>query len=333
MTKISDKPAYPSKVDIVETDYVVGTDSEVLKLTTKSFSFGGIRDFVLAGASPEEGGVLKIFEITYSGVDYDTPSEVLNSLLPNYTVLRYQILIVTVNGYKWIFKLQNVVVGFEQTPVSDSDFIVLPTSIGPTGNGISSITKTNTVGLVDTYTITYTNASTSTFNLTNGSQGPTGPQGNPGTPGAAGKGISTIVKTSTVGAVDTYTITFTDSSTTTFNITNGVNGTNAVNDNQKIITYPTDFTVGNYVLLNADNDFTFFIENGSNAVSITVPAGLVGKFQAGFIQRGTGDVTFVSSGTTITNPIGLKNKGVGYSTYIIQKASTNVYNLLGNTKA
>ena len=39
---------------------------------------------------------------------------------------------------------------------------------GPTGNGISSITKTSTSGYVDTYTITYTNGTTSTFEVTNG---------------------------------------------------------------------------------------------------------------------------------------------------------------------
>ena len=39
---------------------------------------------------------------------------------------------------------------------------------GPTGNGIASITKTSTSGLVDTYTITYTNGDTTTFTVTNG---------------------------------------------------------------------------------------------------------------------------------------------------------------------
>jgi hypothetical protein len=42
---------------------------------------------------------------------------------------------------------------------------------GPTGNGIASITKTGTSGLVDTYTITYTNGNTTTFTVTNGQNG------------------------------------------------------------------------------------------------------------------------------------------------------------------
>ena len=42
---------------------------------------------------------------------------------------------------------------------------------GETGNGIASITKTSTVGLVDTYTITYTDGTTTTFEVTNGQDG------------------------------------------------------------------------------------------------------------------------------------------------------------------
>lgn len=42
---------------------------------------------------------------------------------------------------------------------------------GATGNGIASITKTGSQGLVDTYTITYTNGTTSTFTVTNGQNG------------------------------------------------------------------------------------------------------------------------------------------------------------------
>ncbi len=73
---------------------------------------------------------------------------------------------------------------------------------GATGNGISSIAKTGTSGLVDTYTITFTNNNTTTFTVTNG------------------KGISSISKTGTSGLVDTYTITYNDGTTSTFEVTN-----------------------------------------------------------------------------------------------------------------
>ena len=44
---------------------------------------------------------------------------------------------------------------------------------GETGNGIASIEKTDTVGLVDTYTITFTNGSTFNFTVTNANAGNT----------------------------------------------------------------------------------------------------------------------------------------------------------------
>lgn len=72
---------------------------------------------------------------------------------------------------------------------------------GEAGNDIQSVEKTATSGLVDTYTITLTDGSTYTFNVTNG------------------KSIVSIDKTSSVGYVDTYTITYNDGTTDTFEIT------------------------------------------------------------------------------------------------------------------
>ena len=54
---------------------------------------------------------------------------------------------------------------------------------GDTGNGISSIAKTKTEGLVDTYTITYTNGTTTKFTVTNGANGQQGIQGEKGEDG------------------------------------------------------------------------------------------------------------------------------------------------------
>ncbi|MBQ7292817.1 MAG: hypothetical protein IJW79_03650, partial [Clostridia bacterium] len=127
---------------------------------------------------------------------------------------------------------------------------------GDTGNGIASIAKTGTEGLVDTYTITFTDGTSTTFTVTNGAQGIQGIQGNPGadghTPvitiqggywyvdgvntnqaaqgvkGDTGNGIASIAKTGTEGLVDTYTITFTDGTTTTFTVTNGAQGEQGV---------------------------------------------------------------------------------------------------------
>lgn len=83
---------------------------------------------------------------------------------------------------------------------------------GDTGNGIASVEKTASSGLVDTYTITYTDGTTSTFSVTNGAAG------------ADGRGISNIKKISSVENVDTYRINYTDGSFSLFNVTNGENG-------------------------------------------------------------------------------------------------------------
>lgn len=80
---------------------------------------------------------------------------------------------------------------------------------GPEGVGIVSIEKTATAGLVDTYTVTYTDGNTDTFTVTNG---------------AKGVGIISIEKTATAGLVDTYTITLSDGNTYDFTVTNGSGG-------------------------------------------------------------------------------------------------------------
>lgn len=54
---------------------------------------------------------------------------------------------------------------------------------------IVSITKTSTEGLVDTYTITYTDGTTTTFSVTNGANGADGAQGAAGAAGQDGVGI------------------------------------------------------------------------------------------------------------------------------------------------
>ncbi len=129
---------------------------------------------------------------------------------------------------------------------------------GKDGRGVVSIEKTKTEGLVDTYTITYTDNTVAYFTVTNGAQGAQGEQGIQGiqgekgedghTPvitiqngywyidgqttgvlaegikGDTGNGISDISKTGTEGLVDTYTITYTNGDTATFTVTNGAQG-------------------------------------------------------------------------------------------------------------
>lgn len=63
-----------------------------------------------------------------------------------------------------------------------------------------------------------------------GATGATGAKGDTGNTGATGNGIASVIRTSGTGAAgttDTYTITFTDSTTTTFGVYNGADGSGA----------------------------------------------------------------------------------------------------------
>ena len=181
--------------------------------------------------------------------------------------------------------------------VKENDSWVLKNNIkgqpGEEGVGIASVEKTDTTGLVDTYTITYSdstneNPHTQTFTVTNGEEGnkiivgsvaptdaisanvgdnylnvadwhyyvltDTGWDDKGSIKGEEGVSIVSVEKTSTNELVDTYTITYSDSTnenphTSTFAVTNGKNGTSvktghrdprAVNDDP---TTPQDETL------------------------------------------------------------------------------------------
>ncbi len=77
--------------------------------------------------------------------------------------------IMSTNG-EYVTTIKNLVVTIGETPAVECRSIV-------------SIEKTKTVGLVDTYTITYTDGTTSTFTVTNGEDGSQGIQGEKGEDG------------------------------------------------------------------------------------------------------------------------------------------------------
>jgi hypothetical protein len=138
--------------------------------------------------------------------------------------------------------------------------------------------------------------------------------------------------TTITGTYPNFTI---SSVNTTYTAGNGLvlTGTVFSLDNlQKVITYPTDFTGSDYTISNADNNYEIIINNGATPVNIIVPSGLSNAIGIGFTQKGTGDVSYVSSGTVIHNPIGFKIKGQYYQTYLSQEALTNIFYLGGNTK-
>ena len=108
---------------------------------------------------------------------------------------------------------------------------------GQAGQSIKEIKKTSTSGLVDTYTITLTDGTKKSFNVSNG------------------KGIKSIAKTSTNGLVDTYTTTYNDGTTSTFTVKNGAKGDTGNIENLLDRTYP----VGSiYMSVNSTDPSTLF---------------------------------------------------------------------------
>lgn len=110
----------------------------------------------------------------------------------------------------------------------DSQWIFITDFSGAQGikgeTGATPIIRIGTVTSGSTPSVTISGtAEEPVFNfvLQPGEQGRTG---DTGLKGDTGNGIASIVKTASAGLIDTYTITFTDGTTTTFNVTNGQDG-------------------------------------------------------------------------------------------------------------
>ena len=131
---------------------------------------------------------------------------------------------------------------------------------GNTGNGITSIVKTSSSGLVDTYTITYDNGNTQTFTVTNGQDGaaatisvgtvttgaegsnaevtnvgtsnaaifdfviPKGDTGETGATGAQGVSVTGVSLISTSGLDKTYRMTFSNNTHFDYIVSDGAAG-------------------------------------------------------------------------------------------------------------
>jgi hypothetical protein len=90
----------------------------------------------------------------------------------------------------------------------------------------------------------------------------------------------------------------------------------------------------NYTLSNSDHNTTIIVTNNTTPITITIPNTItILGFCVGFIQEGTGDVTFNGPSIVLVNTNGTKSKGQGYQTFIERKLNTSTYFLLGNTKA
>lgn len=120
---------------------------------------------------------------------------------------------------------------------------------GLTGNGITSVSKTSSSGLVDYYTVLFDDGNTASFTVTNGSN------------------ISTISKTSSTGLQDTYTVLLTNGQTTTFTVNNGKSITSiawASTTSPSGVPHVAGAT-DTYVISYNDNDTSSFqVYNGAN---------------------------------------------------------------------
>ena len=94
-----------------------------------------------------------------------------------------------------------------------------------------------------------------------GDTGAQGAKGDKGDTGAVGNGIASIAKTKTEGNVDTYTITFTDGTSTTFAVTNGENGENGEDGITPTISISTD---GYWVINGSKTEVKALGVNGTN---------------------------------------------------------------------
>lgn len=140
---------------------------------------------------------------------------------------------------------------------------------GTDGRAITSVTKTGTSGLVDTYKIQFSDNTSTTFTVTNGSS------------------IKSIAKTGTNGLVDTYTVTLTDNTSSTFTVTNGngiasitlQSGTHAAGTTD---VYKITFDNGQYT--------TFSVYNGLNGSGSVVSVNEKSPDAAGNVTLTASDV-------------------------------------------
>ena len=158
---------------------------------------------------------------------------------------------------------------------------------GTDGVGISSITyKEEDQHGNYVYTVLLTDSNSYEITCPKGPQGATGQTGQTG---ATGNGIASIEKTSTVGLVDTYTITYTNGDTDTFTVTNG-----------------TTYTAGDYIKITSGeisvnreipaNNYSYEIvtkSTGGNDASVTVK-----KYANGTLISST-DYLYNQTGTAV----------------------------------
>lgn len=238
---------------------------------------------------------------------------------------------------------------------------------GTNGISITGVTFLGSAGLNDTYRISFSNGTFFDYNVVNGQNGTNGitpimtrSSNTSETIASSGSKTFSFVSTPNLGWAygmrlrfaniggaymegvitsvgPTAVVATMDNSSGAGTFTSwsiGIAGDVGKSDNpQKTITYPADFTSDNYDLTAADDNYTIYIDNGSNNITITVDDALPSKIITAFVQKGSGLVTFVASATVINSPTGgLKIKGQRYCVAVEREVASTEFTLLGNTK-
>ena len=144
-----------------------------------------------------------------------------------------------------------------------------------------------------------------------------------------GAGVEVYKDSTIVGDVIQFNLKTITSTKSSINIEGGLNELNfEVNNLQKIIT-------SNYTLTNDDDKYTIFVDNAYSNVLLNIPDDLVDNFCCTLIQKGTGEVAVVTTGTSsLSYPSTLQNviKGQNYWALIEKELNLNNYFLIGSLK-
>lgn len=211
--------------------------------------------------------------------DYPTWIDTLNSLVGqvNAKIIEMNQALAEVDNLDITATKEGTTVTITITRKDGSQQVVTITD-GKDGVGIEKIEKTGTNLLVDTYTIYYTDDSTSTFQVKNG------------------RGIVSIDKTDTNILTDTYTITYNDNTTSTFYVVNG-NGVESIvktGTSGLIDTYRISYTNGEYY------DYQVANGNGIDNIQKTSTSGLVDTYTITY-TNGTTSTYIITNGNGISN--------------------------------
>ena len=163
--------------------------------------------------------------------------------------------------------------------LGNGQFVKVTMLKGERGSNIATITKTGTSGLTDTYTITLTDGSTTTFEVTNGSS------------------IDHIEKTSTVGSVDTYTIYLTDGT---------VGGTFEVNNAIATVEQNFSTTSENPLMNKTLTNIIAGVENGATASQTYNENDIILRNDSLYMVT-----TTVASGTAWADGVNIEEKTLG----------------------